>query len=114
MYFTRITQIDLAGKAAEILPYATYIKVQAWLKEFTIRGNLKCVITDDAKEGIEVMAAQLLTNYVPSTAGGNSSARLLRFRVDQEQIQGSGLFWGDAGSAGGATWYYVDEKALTT
>jgi hypothetical protein len=48
---------------------------------------------------------------VPYLAGGNESARYLRFNVEQEEIK-NGLFWNTGGSGSGY-WHYVDESVLT-
>ena len=111
MYHTRITKIDLAGYAAEALSYAHYVKIREWVDGYMLRGNVKDAITETKDEGIELIRAQLARNTVPYLAGGNESARYLRFNVEQEEIK-NGLFWNSGGSGSGY-WHYVDESVLT-
>ena len=112
MFHTRLTEIDLAGRAADLLSYAHYTNIRSWIEGQSLKGNFKEAITDTQEEGIEMIRAQLASNAVPPTSGGNASARYLRFRVEHEEIR-DGLFW-NTGGRGGSVWHYVDEKALTT
>lgn len=111
MYHTRITKIDLASRAADILSYAHYTKIREWINDYQFTGNIKDAITETKDEGIELIRAQLSRNAVPHLAGGDNSARYLRFNVEQEEIKG-GLFW-NAGGSGSGYWHYVDERVLT-
>lgn len=114
MFVTRLTQVAISTKAADILPYAKYIKLEEWTNDLVIKGNFKSALTESKDNGIAAIAAQLARNSVPYLAGGDDAARFLRFRVDQEEVSDLGLFWGDDGGEGQYTWHYVDEKALTT
>ncbi len=111
MYHTRITKIALAGHAANILTYAHYTKINEWINSFVLGDNIKDAITESKDEGIELIRKQLAKNSVPYLAGGDDSARYLRFNVEQEEIKG-GLFWNTGGSGSGY-WHYVDERVLT-
>lgn len=114
MFVTRLTQVAISTKAADILPHTKYIKLEEWANNLIIKGNFKSALTESKDNGIAAIAAQLARNAVPYLAGGDDAARFLRFRVDQEEVSDLGLFWGDDGGEGQYTWYYVDEKALTT
>ena len=46
MYHTRITKIDLAGYAAEVLSYVHYVKIREWIDGYMLRGNVKDAITE--------------------------------------------------------------------
>ena len=62
MYHTRITKIELAGRAAEVLSYAHYVKIREWIDGYTLNGNVKDAITGTKAEGIELIRAQLAQN----------------------------------------------------
>lgn len=112
MFITRLTQIDLAMRAGDIMTHTDFTRAQEWVKEFIAKGNIKSTISETKQDGLDMIAQQLARNCMPYWAGGDKAAQFLRYRVEQEEVI-NGLFWGDCGGNGSSEWHYVNEKALT-
>ncbi len=83
MFVTRLTQIDLAMRAGDIMTHTDFTRAQEWVKEFTPQGNIKCAISETKQDGLDLIAQQLARNCIPYWAGGDKAAQFLRFRVDR-------------------------------